>query len=487
MRRSRGARRPGPWASGTGSSATTSRRGRELPLRVGGKRRWRSPLTAAPSSSGSSSTASPTRDDSGAALGRALREIGAEHPGHLLVLLHEAREEVAGAGVAVLVLRRLQIGPELADQALVVGEQVGQHLLGVGRLLGVFLQPRALAELGQRAESAAAEAPGALRDLVDDLVERLVLGLEELVEVVELDTLHVPVIVARLGVEHVFIREHGGEQLHHALAHVVGDSDLGLHACPSHILLVACRRLAVAKISYDAGGAAPDVAPGPRGGGGAPGPRASSAAAVPSGILISSRGTGASIPASLKAASTSRPSELRSVIESSMRGVHAHTSNKRPLSPVPLKNTSGAGSRSTPAWLAQTSLSRFSTRSGSAPKGTRSRRSTRRVRSDSVQLITRSVVSVPFGTMTSPPSPVRTMLARMPMERTSPLRSPTWITSPTWMERSTRRMRPETKLFTTACRPKPMPTPKALTRIVTRVRSMPMAAMARMRPRRRML
>src|SRR4029453_7543396 len=363
MRRRSGACRPHPWASSTGSSATTSRRARALPLRDGGKRRSRSPTTAAPTSCGSSSTARRIRD------GRAprLRDVGAEHPGHLLVLLHEAGEEVAGAGVAVLVLGGLEVRTKLADEALVVHEQVGQHLLGVRRLLGIFLQARALTELGERAERAAAHASGTLRDLVDELVERLVLGLEELVEVVELQALHVPVIVARLGVEHVFVCEDGGEQLHHALAHVVGYSDLGLHACASLSLYLRENAgwLRDGDILLPGGTAGPSdggaydlCEAASEGGGSGDGLRVAraSSADAPSGILISNRGTGTSMPACLKASSTARPSEFRRVIESSMRGVQAQTLKRRPLSAAPLKYTMGAGSRSTPGGFAQTSV-----------------------------------------------------------------------------------------------------------------------------------
>src|SRR4030095_6786773 len=112
-----------------GSSATAPGGAGPPPPRGGGKGRSRPPTTAAPTWCGSSSTARRIRD------GRALRlrDVGAEHPGHLLVLLHEAGEEVAGAGVAVLVLGGLEVRTKLADEALAVREQGGPHLLGVRR------------------------------------------------------------------------------------------------------------------------------------------------------------------------------------------------------------------------------------------------------------------------------------------------------------------------------------------------------------------
>ena len=57
-------------------------------------------------------------------------------------------------------------------------------------------------------------------------------------------------------------------------------------------------------------------------------------------------------------------------------------------------------------------------------------------------------------------------VARMLIARTSPSRSPMATQSPTFTGRSTRRIRPETKLPMMDCRPKPMPTDRALAKRV---------------------
>ena len=62
------------------------------------------------------------------------------------------------------------------------------------------------------------------------------------------------------------------------------------------------------------------------------------------------------------------------------------------------------------------------------------------------------------------------------MRLTSPARLPISMRSPTPTGRSTMRIRPETKLLTTFCSPKPMPTPTALASSVTFAMSMPSAA-----------
>ena len=107
---------------------------------------------------------------------------------------------------------------------------------------------------------------------------------------------------------------------------------------------------------------------------------------------------------------------------------------------------------------------------------------TRRLRSESVQLITRAEMKSPFGTITSAPSKVRTLLARMPIVVTMPKRSSSWTRSPTRIGRSKSRITPETKLLTTFWSPKPMPTPNALSIRVTRSREKPIAPMATTKP-----
>src|SRR5207249_9577554 len=64
---------------------------------------------------------------------------------------------------------------------------------------------------------------------VDEVVELLVLPLEELVQVVELGTDHVPVKVAGLGVQHVLVGEERGQELDDAVPVRVGQTDIRLH------------------------------------------------------------------------------------------------------------------------------------------------------------------------------------------------------------------------------------------------------------------
>jgi len=64
---------------------------------------------------------------------------GAEHPGHLFVLFHQADQEVVGAGVLVFVHGDFGVGAQAADHGLVVGEQYGEHALGVGGVAGLLL------------------------------------------------------------------------------------------------------------------------------------------------------------------------------------------------------------------------------------------------------------------------------------------------------------------------------------------------------------
>ncbi|MNV52187.1 hypothetical protein D3C71_1442670 [compost metagenome] len=85
----------------------------------------------------------------------------------------------------------------------------------------------------------------------------------------------------------------------------------------------------------------------------------------------------------------------------------------------------------------------------------------RRLRSSRVQLVSLSDSSVPLGTITSAPSKVLMRVARMPMSRTCPDVPLISTTSPGCIGRSNIRINPDTKLFTTPCRPKPMPTPSA--------------------------
>ena len=108
--------------------------------------------------------------------------------------------------------------------------------------------------------------------------------------------------------------------------------------------------------------------------------------------------------------------------------------------------------------------------------------SMRRFMSLRVQLISFSDSSVPFGTTTSAPSKVVSVVARMPISRTLPEVPEISTTSPGWIGRSNIRIRPETKLLTTPCSPRPMPTPSAPNTSANCEVSKPAAASANIRP-----
>src|SRR5438309_6421799 len=146
--------------------------------------------------------ASPPR---GGGPGLRRREEGPEHPRHLLVALQQPGQEVARADVMVPIDRDGEVVAELADDRLVVGEQVRHHARRVGDRARLLLEPRVMRELGKRAPGPAAQRPRPLGDVVDDAVQLLVLRLEERVQVVELRAGHVPVVVPRLGVEQVLV------------------------------------------------------------------------------------------------------------------------------------------------------------------------------------------------------------------------------------------------------------------------------------------
>jgi hypothetical protein len=102
----------------------------------------------------------------------------------------------------------------------------------------------------------------------------------------------------------------------------------------------------------------------------------------------------------------------------------------------------------------------------------------RRRKSDSVQFVTSLEIRLAFGTMTSAPSKVRTVLERTPMRETLPNIELNCTVSPDCTGRSKARIRPDTKLLTMFCRPKPMPTDSAPTMIAKRSSWMPAAATA---------
>src|SRR5215470_9753788 len=132
---------------------------------------------------------------------------GAEHPGHLFVLFHQAGQEVVRTHVVKLGGGRISVRAKLTDDRLVVTQEILEHVVGARILAGVLLETRGLRELAERRHGMAAQGARALGDVVDEVVDRLVLLGKELVQIVELRTHDVPVIVARLRVQHVFVGE----------------------------------------------------------------------------------------------------------------------------------------------------------------------------------------------------------------------------------------------------------------------------------------
>ena len=83
------------------------------------------------------------------------------------------------------------------------------------------------------------------------------------------------------------------------------------------------------------------------------------------------------------------------------------------------------------------------------------------------------MISSELGMIRLARSKVSISVARTLMRRTMPCWSPTTIQSPTLIGRSTSRIRPETKLLTIDCRPKPMPTDSAPATMARLVMSRP--------------
>jgi hypothetical protein len=95
-----------------------------------------------------------------------------------------------------------------------------------------------------------------------------------------------------------------------------------------------------------------------------------------------------------------------------------------------------------------------------------------------VQFVTVPEMKSALGTITSVRSKVSIRVERTEMSFTIPMLPFTSIQSPSEMGRSISRMMPETKLLTTFCRPKPIPTDSAPTRTPSAVRSIPPAVIA---------
>ena len=78
-----------------------------------------------------------------------------------------------------------------------------------------------------------------------------------------------------------------------------------------------------------------------------------------------------------------------------------------------------------------------------------------------VQLVTFSVIIDLFGNSTSRLSKSVTVVARILILLTVPLKLPMVTKSPTRIGRSNNMIKPETKFATISCKPKPRPTPSA--------------------------
>ena len=86
---------------------------------------------------------------------------------------------------------------------------------------------------------------------------------------------------------------------------------------------------------------------------------------------------------------------------------------------------------------------------------------TRPVRSPRTRFLTMPEIRFEFGTITAERSKVWISVERTEIRRTMPSESPITTWSPTRIGRSHSSSKPETKLLTIDCRPKPMPTESA--------------------------
>ena len=123
------------------------------------------------------------------------------------MLLHQAGEEITGAKIAKFFLARGEVLAQMLRDRFMVGEQRRQHPLRVEFLVWLFRQVGQLQEFFQRAGGHSVQCANSLGDIVDDVAQRLVLRLEELVQFAELGPGHIPVKAARLGVEHEFVAQ----------------------------------------------------------------------------------------------------------------------------------------------------------------------------------------------------------------------------------------------------------------------------------------
>src|SRR5208337_1846654 len=119
------------------------------------------------------------------------------------------------------------------------GEQTPHHSLCIPGKAARFLVACKLQELAEGTGRIPAQRSHALGHLIDELIDLFVLGLEELVQVMEARPDHVPVVVPGLRVEQILICQQYIEKFCHTLARLVGQPDLGLRhhrSSPSSLL-----------------------------------------------------------------------------------------------------------------------------------------------------------------------------------------------------------------------------------------------------------
>src|SRR2546426_4906742 len=122
------------------------------------------------------------------------------------MLLHQAGKKIVRAGVAQRV-GGFQVLAQAANDGLVIGEERGKHSTGFGILARLFLETRQLQKFLQRSDRDGVERASPLGDLVDDLVERLVLTFEKLVQLAEVGSDDIPMKTPRLDVQDKLVCE----------------------------------------------------------------------------------------------------------------------------------------------------------------------------------------------------------------------------------------------------------------------------------------
>ena len=72
-----------------------------------------------------------------------LFQVRTQHPGHLLMLFHQARDKIAGAQIAVFVRKTIDVLAAKNDDVLMIDEQLLEETLTV------ILLSRLLRKMGQ--------------------------------------------------------------------------------------------------------------------------------------------------------------------------------------------------------------------------------------------------------------------------------------------------------------------------------------------------